>query len=57
MRREKSKRSLQKFNLFKDVRHLIEFKEFLLCALALKSIQLHIIIEKDAINFLYKLKR
>jgi hypothetical protein len=57
VRREKSRRSLQAFDLLRDVRHLVGLEGFLLCALALKPIQLHTMTEEDATNFPYRLKR
>jgi len=57
VRKKKSRQLLQTFDLLRDVRYLIELEEFLLCALALKPIQLYTITEKDATNFPYRLKR
>lgn len=57
VRREKSRRSLQAFHLLRDVRHLVGLEGFLMCALALKPMQLHTMTEEDATNFPYRLKR
>lgn len=55
--REKSKRSLQVYDMLRSVREMLGLQGFLLCALALTPKKMHSMTKADATNFPYILKR
>ncbi len=57
MLREKSKRSLQVYDMLQSVREMLGLQGFLLCALALTPKKMHSMTKADATNFPYILRR
>ena len=57
MLKEKSRRSLQVYDLLRSVREMLGLEGFLLCALALTPKKIQSMTKADAVNFPYILKR